>query len=145
MSFEPIGFRRHFDVSLLLALTVCVHTAETAGPRRWQPVRDDVFVQEVGHQILTTEPLHTVAIHEGQIFAGSAKGTVRLEDGKLVDDGTMKESGQRLISAGGRLWAITAPGLHRRDMGGWKKLSTEAVTDVCVHGREILTAAGKKL
>lgn len=143
MSLEPIGFRRHFDVSLLLARTVCVHAAESAGPRRWQPVRDDVFGQLVGHQISTTEPLNTVAIHEGQIFAGSAKGPIRLEDGKLVDDGTMKEPVQPLVSVGGRLWVITAPGLHRREMGGWKKLSTEAVTDVCVHGREILTRTPK--
>ena len=52
--------------------------------RLWQPVRDEVFLQETGRRVIAPEALETVAVFDRKVFAGSSKGLYRLADGKLT-------------------------------------------------------------
>lgn len=131
-------------VGLLLAITVPAAEVPLNGPR-WQAVRDEVFLQEVGSQVVTSDPLTAVAVYEGRVFAGTAKGLLHLEAERLVEEAAPKEPVRRLVSAGGAVWAVTAPGLHRREGDGWKRISAEAVTDVCAHRGDTFVAVGRKI
>jgi hypothetical protein len=59
--------------------------------RLWQPVRDDVYLQEVGRKITTSAPLTSVAVYDGNIFAGSAKGLNQLKAGELLEVSELRE------------------------------------------------------
>src|SRR5947207_11721165 len=43
-------------------------------PARWQPARDDVYLEEVGRKVATAEPLVAVGFFEGNAYAGSNRG-----------------------------------------------------------------------
>ncbi len=145
MSAHPLRPGRLFLAGLLLTATLVLRAAETVTSHAGQAIRDDVFLQEVGRQIVTPEPLTAVAVQGDQVFVGSGKGVAQLVDGKLVAEAALQVPVQRLVAAGGSLWAITSPGLHRRDGTGWKPISGEAVTDVCAWRGETVAAAGHKL
>jgi hypothetical protein len=108
-------------------------------------VGDDVFLQEVGRQVAHPDPLTAVAVEGDSVYAGSAKGALRLAEGRLAIDPTLQEPIRRLVSAGEALWAITPSGLHRRDAGGWRRITSQPVADVCLHRGELLAAVGERL
>ena len=145
MRTETLPMCLRFVFGLSLVLGPAVEAAEPAGARGGQRVRDDVFLQEVGRQVVTAEPLTAVALHGSEVFIGSGKGVMRLVGGTLVEDAAMRAPVRRLVSAGGDLWAVTALGLRRLDTTGWKAVGDEAVSDVCEHRGAIVTAAGRKL
>ncbi len=145
MSANPLRPGRHLLTGLLLIAALVLRAAEPAKPQSWQAIRDDVFLQEVGRQVVTAEPLTAVAVQEGQVFVGSAHGVAQLAGDKLVEDATLKQPVQRLVSAGGSLWAITTPGLYRHEGAAWKQISPEAVSDVCAWRGEVVAAVDHKL
>jgi hypothetical protein len=114
----------------------------TAQPSKAIP--DAVFLQEVGDKIPSTDPLTAVAVHEGQVWVGTAHGLLRRQDNKVVSE-TLTQPIQRLVTTTGALWAVTSPGLHRRDGATWKEISTAAVTDVCDFRGHVVVAAGRQL
>ena len=119
--------------------------ADTTTQRLWQPVPDDVYLQEVGRKATTSVPLTSVAVYEGKVLAGSAKGLHQLKGSELVEVSELREPVSRLVTAGGALWATTSPGLHRFQNGSWKRISAEAVSDVCEHLGEVVAAGGSRL
>lgn len=110
-----------------------------------RPVPDDPFLQEVGRKIPFSEPLTALAAHEGKIYAGSGKGALLLDGTNLVSDPSLAQPVQRLVSTGGRLWAMTASGLFRHDGAAWKQVSSEAVRDVAEFRGEVIAASGNQL
>ena len=145
MRTETLRMCLRFVVGLSLVMASSTAVADPAGARGGQRVRDDGFLQEVGRQVVTAEPLTAVAVHGGEVFVGSGKGVIRLVGGTLVEDAAMRSPVQRLVSAGGDLWAITAQGLRRLDATGWKSIGDEVVSDVCEHRGGIVVAVGRKL
>lgn len=116
-----------------------------AAERLWQPVRDDVYLQEVGRKVVTASPLSSVAVFEGKVHAGSASGLLVLKGDALVEIGEMRERVTRLVTAGDALWVMTGSGLHRFQNGSWKKISDQPVTDVCEHMGEVIVSGGNHL
>ncbi|MHB8522511.1 MAG: hypothetical protein ACYDH9_17380 [Limisphaerales bacterium] len=137
-------------VSFLFALmvagaTACASPAGAAVQRLWQPVPDNVYLQETGRKVTASAPLTSVAVYEGIVYAGSAKGLHQLKGNELVEVSELREPVNRLVTAGGALWAITSPGLHRFQNGAWKKISGEVVSDVCEHLGAVVAAGGSRL
>ena len=130
---------------LWLASNLPIRAAE-AGPRgHWQSIRDDVYLQEIGSQVTWPEPLTAVAFFEGRLWAGTARGLLRLEDGRLITEPGITEPVRRLIVAGNKVWAISATGLHRLDVRGWERVGSSVVTDLCEHRGQIIATTGRKL
>jgi hypothetical protein len=131
--------------NLLLVLFILARVAQADPPRHWQPIRDDVYLQEVGRQFAFPEPLTAVAFWQNHVFTGSAKGIQRLQGDQLVADQGLTKPVRRLMGAGGSLWAMTALGLYRLGPAGWTNISPELVIDVCEHRGEIVVATVRKL
>jgi hypothetical protein len=141
----------HFSSVLLVWLVLVLSAfqfdalAGTNTQRFWQPVPDEVYLQEVGRKVATSVPLTSVAVHEGHMFAGSAEGLHQLKGDELVEVSELREPVSRLVTAGGALWAITGSGLHRLQNGSWKMVSGAAMSDVCEHLGEVVVAGGNHL
>ena len=128
-----------------IAINATAAPAGADAQRLWQPVLDDVYLQEVGRKVATGAPLTSVAVYEGKIFAGSPKALHQLKGNELVEVSELREPISRLVTADGALWAIARPGLHRFQNGTWKKISAEAVSDVCEHSGEVVAAGGSRV
>jgi len=109
------------------------------------PVRDEVFLQEVGRKVVWNEGLTSVAVRDGHVYAGTAKGLLTLAGTNWVVDASMSVPIQRLVSAKGSIWAMTASGLHRRDSAGWTRVTAERVTDVSEFRGEVVASVGSRL
>lgn len=115
-----------------------VHHADRALP-------DEVFLQEVGRQVPSADPLTAVAVREGVIFAGTAKGLFRLRDAGWVAEPAVDSPVQRLVRSGSQLWALTSTGLQRHDGVQWTWVARERVADLCEFRGEIVAAVGNRL
>jgi len=135
---------------LILLLAVAEFSAPAApgyaaAQHHWRPVRDEVYLQEIGRKVTASTPLTSVAVYEGDVYAGSAKGLHQLKVNELVEVSELREPVSRLVTAGSALWIITSQGLHRFQGGSWKKVSVEVVSDVCEHLSEVVAAGGNRL
>jgi hypothetical protein len=135
----------------LILFLVCCELCAIASPadsptlRHWQPVRDEVYLQEVGRKIAASFPLTSVAVYEGKVYAGSAGGLYELTGNELSKIAAVRAPVQRLVVAGASLWALTSEGLLRFQPGSWKKVSGEAVNDLCEHLGEVVVAQQNRL
>ena len=132
-------------ISSMVEVSAPAAPAEPPVQPRWQPVRDEVYLQEVGRKVASAAPLTSVAVYEGNIYAGSANGLLLLKGSKLVESSELRDTVNRLVTTKQALWAITSQGLHRLQAGVWKKVSSEAVNDVCEHLGEVVAAGGSRL
>jgi len=119
--------------------------ATITNERRWQPARDEVYLQETGRNISTTVPMTSVAVYEGRIYAGSAKGLHELGGNELAEVAAVREPVNRLVVAKESLWAMTSEGLWRFQRGVWKKVSAKPVSDLCEHLGEVVVAQANQL
>lgn len=115
-----------------------VHFAEHAIP-------DEVFLQEVGAKIPSSEPITSVATVDNEVWAGTGKGLSRLKNNQLETDATLQIPIQRLVTVNGSVWAITAKGLYQLADTNWKLVYGDAVNDVCAFRNETIVAAGNRL
>ncbi len=109
--------------------------------RHWQPVRDEVYLQEVGTKVVTKFPLSSVAVYGTNVYAGSINGLYLRKGKELVQVRELLEPVTRLIAIDNSLWAITQSGLHRLKNESWKRISNEPVRDVCGHLGEVIAAS----
>ncbi len=141
---------RLLDKSIRFAVALALATAApTLGapdhPQAWQPMRDDVYLQEVGRQIASAEPLTAVAVFDDQVYAGSEQGLVRLDADQLAPVVKMSEPIRRLVATRDALWAITSQGLYRFQRATWTKISAEPVTDLTEHLGQIIVSTQSRL
>jgi hypothetical protein len=134
------GFARR---ALWEALLVVVLASTASGVRAG--IRDEIFLQETGYRIGTSEPLTSVAVQGGKVFTGSANGVLRLEGRNLVADAGLRQPVRRLVATRSAVWAMTGRGLHRNDGAGWHKISGEPVVDLVEHLDGIVAATGSRL
>ncbi|MCP4645941.1 MAG: hypothetical protein GY851_36185 [bacterium] len=112
---------------------------------RWQPIVDEVYLQEVGSKIETKHPLLAVAVVNGQVYVGHGSGVSVVEGDALVAvDGPKSKTG-RLRVLDGVLWAVAEDGLWRFADGTWTKVADGAFVDVCTHNDGVVVASVKQV
>ncbi len=111
----------------------------------WQPVQDQVYLQEVGRQITFPEPLTSVACFENEVYAGSKSGLFRLYADQLTSVTELSEPIQRLVATHDALWCITSTALHRLRGTSWTRVFNEPVSDVTQHLGQVIVASGRRL
>jgi len=140
--------RMRTTLALCLALTpslvVPAQLAKFENPR-WEPIADEVYLQEVSRQIPSTEPLTSVAVFCGVAYVGGASGVSRIAGEALELVAGPEGAITRLKTLGGALWAAGPGGLWRFDGTIWAKVSTEAVADLCEHNGSVVAASGAAL
>jgi hypothetical protein len=132
-------------LAAVLALTGSALAASAGLPipdnPRWQPIVDEVYLQEVGSQIETEEPLLSVAVVDNAAYVGSRRGVFRVEDGTLTPVGGSPADIRRLNALNGDLWAATGQGLWRYADGSWSRVAAGAYVDVRLHLGQVVAAS----
>lgn len=107
----------------------------------WEPIADEVFLQEVARRIETEAPLLAVAVHGGTAYVGDERGVHRVDGGKLVATGGPQSPIQRLRVLGETLWAVGSEGVWRYAGGTWTRVASGPYVDVCLHLGEVIVAS----
>jgi hypothetical protein len=80
---------------------------------RWQPIVDEVYLQEVGSRIESAEPLLSVAVVDNTAYVSTRRGVSRVEDGKLTPlRGSPGDA--RRMSAVAQFWRFDNHGRENR-------------------------------
>ncbi len=119
--------------------------ADPAQKPLWKPVKDTVFLQEVGSQVATKAPVLSVAVLGNQVFAGQDTGARVLRGGALVDCGGAAVPVHRMKALGDALYIVTDKALHRLRDGKWTKLSDGKYEDLCLHLGEVCVATSNNV
>jgi hypothetical protein len=141
----PIGFmQKHCCLTLLplvrliLLLVGCelyvfASPAESPTQRHVQQPRRGYCRRSA--ESAAPSPLTSVAVYEEGLCRIS-EGLHELMGNELADIAAVRAPVQRL-GCWRSLWAMTSEGLLRLQHGGWKKVSGEAVNDLCEHLGEV--------
>ncbi len=141
---------RSIRITLMLGCAFCLVAAHGEFPipedPLWQPIVDEVYLQEVSSHITTDMPLTAVAVFEGTAYVGNNQGVSTVDGDALKPvDGVEFESVSRLKVLDDALWAVASTGLWRYDGSAWNRTTDMAVTDLCVYRDAIVFASGTTL
>ncbi|HQH52579.1 MAG TPA: hypothetical protein PKY01_09145 [Candidatus Hydrogenedentes bacterium] len=138
-------------VFLLMAILSALGAASAAGelpiPENalWEPIVDEVYLQEVGSLIETSSPLNAVAVFQGKAYVGDMQGVA------VVDGETLKRldvplgNVTRLRVLNDALWGASPKGLFTFDGAAWSLAADVPVTDMCLHNGHVAFASGTAL
>ncbi|MCC6142313.1 MAG: hypothetical protein IT368_00765 [Candidatus Hydrogenedentes bacterium] len=128
----------------LLILGIALAGAVAAQPG-WAPVPDSPFLQEIGSQIKTSEPVLAVAVCKGIAYAALPDGIYA--SGSGIDLTLMPASpprANRLYAAGNSLYAL-APGGVYHYADAWRLIAPGDFVDMCDHGGRLIVASRDNL
>jgi hypothetical protein len=113
--------------------------------RHWKPVEDAVYLQEIGAQVPTQGPVHSVAVLDRVLYAGTDAGLQRLDGGTLRPAGGDTGAVHRVRVVRGALWVMAAKGLYRLEDGVPVRVAEGRYTDVAWVRGEVLAATGDQV
>ncbi len=108
---------------------------------RWEPVVDEVYLQEVGSRIETDQPLLSVAVLEDAAYVGGRDGVHRLQEDRLVATEGPRSEIRRLKVLQNALWGMGEQGLWRYRDGAWAQVFSGDCVDVCQHAGQVVFAS----
>ncbi|MBI2421649.1 MAG: hypothetical protein HYV27_02385 [Candidatus Hydrogenedentes bacterium] len=111
----------------------------------WQPIVDEVYLQENATLIPTKQPIHAVASFDGRFFAGDDAGIWSVQGESLVQERGPGGPVHELRVLDGALWAITPNGLWRFADGAWSNAAKQPVSGLCFFNGTIVVASGPSL
>ncbi|MCP4644107.1 MAG: hypothetical protein GY851_26930, partial [bacterium] len=118
---------------MLIVTFAAVLMVLVSGAAVGQPVKDDVYLQEVGGKVATDKPVQAVAVWDGTVYVGFDDG-VRILDGEsLVSCDGPQEPVRRMKTVADALWVLTENGLHRLQDKAWCAISQGDYRDLCEH------------
>jgi hypothetical protein len=121
------------SIGIFLLSPMAAGDAGTPPGRLWNPVPDDVYLQEVSRKIPLDNPVTSVGIYENQCYA-VMEGKVYLLSGDGVDPVAAGPARiRRLKSLSVDLWALSTEGIYRLCDGEWHKMDGREFVDVCLH------------
>ncbi|MCC7373178.1 MAG: hypothetical protein IT581_00880 [Verrucomicrobiales bacterium] len=142
-------FTRRLVWTVLSMCSIALSMAHAASwaslPKATKSVADEVYLQEIGRTVASTEPLTAVAAGNDGVFVGTARGVLRWDETGLVNEPGMTSAVRSLRWVRGEVWAIAAPGLWRRKDGQWRTETREAVSDVVEYRGQIVAAIDNQL
>ena len=133
-------------IAMLCLTTFAAHAQlPILAEHEWEPVRDEVYLQEIEGRLPTKHPILAVAVFNGVLYAGSANGVEVLDGDKLVPAKGPEGTVSRLKVLNGALYAFTPTKLWRYDSKTWKSLADGNFTDGCVHLGSVVIASPQTL
>lgn len=138
-----------YVVLCVLCCPAVVHGGGS-GPHQtplWEPVRDAVYRQEVGHTLPTEKPVWSLAVCQGVLYAGFGDGVRHLDaQGQFVSlPGAPTGYVERMRSIGDELWVLTKSAIHRFDGDTWTQVGTGHYVDVTVFAGQTIVASPRGL
>ena len=138
----------NFAVLFICLVGACfAASAEVAIPQNpeWEPIADEVYLQESVEHILTEYPLTAVAVFDGAVFVGHNKGVARVDGVDLVPEIGPTSPVVRLRAINNALWLLNGEGLWRRDNGDWSLIHDGSFVDVCGHLGQLIVASTEQV
>ena len=111
----------------------------------WKPVRDDVYLQEVGRQVETDSPVLAVAVYRGKLYAGLDDGLRVLNEDVFEDAGLPGGRVRCLKTLNDALWIISDTGIYKLDSAGVTQVAKGDFRDLCAHAGAVVVATPKGL
>ncbi|MCP4639093.1 MAG: hypothetical protein GY851_01595, partial [bacterium] len=131
-------------VCVTMGLPVFAELAIPANPL-WEPIEDEVYLQEVGSSIETEHPLNAVAVFKGKVYVGDDRGVYVMENEKLRPLDVPAQGVAQMKTLGDALWVASSSGLRKYDGSEWTSMAATPVADVCLHNGRIVFVSGKRL
>ncbi|MFH1740872.1 MAG: hypothetical protein ABIH23_17835 [bacterium] len=101
--------------------------------RLWNPVPDDVYLQEVARKTPTDKPVSSVAIYDGNCYAVMDNEAYVLKDDELEPVQSSPKNVRSLQMHDASLWALAQTGLYRFQNDTWRKMDDREYVDMCMH------------
>jgi len=101
--------------------------------RLWEPVPDDVYLQEVARKVPTDAPVHSVALYDGSCYAAVNEIVYALNGDALEPVQAAPKRVRELKALDGALWARAQTGLYRFQGNRWTKMDDKEYVDLCMH------------
>jgi hypothetical protein len=99
----------------------------------WKAAPDEVYLQEIGEQIVTAKPVTAVAVHNNKVFLVTGGELKAIQNGSLVDLSFAPKNVRRSRFLGDALWAAAENGVYRLTDTSWHKVDSNVFTDFCLH------------
>lgn len=136
--------RLSVGLGLLLFLGIASITAGESSSneeRLWKPVEDNVYLQEFGEQIATSEPVTSVVASDAKIYAIVGGSLCALSEGALQPVTGAPKDAVNLYLLKGEVWAIAKAGVYRLADGAWRQITDRPFVDLCIHLGTVYGAA----
>lgn len=126
--------------TLILSFLLCLGAARAQ-------VADSIYLQELGRQILSPAPLNSLAAINGQLFAGTTNGLLKLDPtgNHFVSVPKVIAPVHRLKTIGLNCWALTSEGPYLFNGSEWRQIAREPAADVADYNGHLILAAGNQL
>ncbi|MBI2432794.1 MAG: hypothetical protein HYV26_07990 [Candidatus Hydrogenedentes bacterium] len=134
----------------------------------WEPLKDEVYLQEVSSAIATSTPLTSVEVYRDKVYAGAENGLFEVVGTELrpvsaIEGAILRlrvftdqiwaatsaraehEFGWNKVVVGDQLWIATSAGLWRNDDRGWIKVAAGKVLDMCLFRDEVVFLSENQL
>lgn len=111
-------------------------------PRLWEPMHDDVYLQEVAKKISTEKPVQSIALLEENCFVVIEGDVFKIKDDGLLSISDSPTNVSRLISLDGSIWALAKDGIYTYK-NKWEKIDAREYVDICMH-QDVIHAATKE-
>lgn len=119
---------------MLAAIALGAAQAVGADPaRRWKPVADEPYLQEIGERYVTSDPVTAVAVVGGVPYAVVSGKLHELRDGALEPVPGAPDRIRRLRALAGELWASNADATFRMTKGAWQTVAPFPAQDFILH------------
>lgn len=147
--FTGVQGRNKLSVSLLILAGILLAVSSGAQnlfgvkDRLWEPIKDEVFMQENAHKIRTDKAVTSVLVDQEKCYAVLEGLIYQLNDDQLVSMPSSPKEVQRMIPINGKAWALTSAGLYQLNSGEWKLFDKRVYVDMCMHSG-VLHAATKE-
>lgn len=113
--------------------------------RRWQPAKDEVYLQEIGRKVPSPNPVRAIGTIGNHVFLSAGNGVAALEQAGLRELEELRVPVHRFVNVQDALWALGPAGLYRFQDESWQKISSSPVTDLTAHNGQLVAASGRKL
>jgi hypothetical protein len=99
----------------------------------WQPVPDNIYLQEAGQKIPLEKPVTSIAVFKNKCYA-IFEGRIHLLSEEKLEPVIAGPFGtKRLKSVNGTLWALSSEGIYSMRADEWEKIDNREFIDVCMH------------
>jgi len=101
--------------------------------RLWQPVPDEIYLQELGQKIPLGKPATSIAEFNNQCYV-VVEGNIHWLSNESVNpviSGPVNV--KQLKSLNGTLWALSSNGIYSLEENEWQKIDDREFVDICMH------------
>ena len=99
----------------------------------WEPIKDDVYMQEVAKKIKTNSPVTSIAQLNNNCLAVMYGKIHSVENDQLQEVKGAPVNVNELKTIEGSIWALTQVGIYQLKSGNWNKIDGQLFVDSCMH------------